>query len=120
VTDKQADIAILRTLGATPKLIMTIFMVQGSIIGFIGVGIGLVLGILLALNVTEIVNWIQAVFGVQFLSSSVYYVNYLPSKLQWMDVLKVSFSALLMSFIATLYPALRASKIQPVEALRYE
>jgi lipoprotein-releasing system permease protein len=120
VTDKQADIAILRTLGATPKLIMAIFMVQGSIIGFMGVGIGLVSGIILALNVTEIVNWIQGVFGIQLLSSSVYYVNYLPSKLQWMDVLKVSFSALLMSFFATLYPALRASKIQPVEALRYE
>lgn len=120
VTDKQADIAILRTLGATPKLIMAIFMIQGSIIGCFGVLIGLVAGILLALNVTEIVNWIQIIFHVQLLSSSVYYVNYVPSKLQLFDVLKVCLSALLMSFIATLYPAFRASKVQPVEALRYE
>lgn len=120
VTDKQADIAILRTLGATPRTIMSIFMVQGSAIGFVGVFLGVVLGLLLAWNVTDIVNWIQRILHVQFLSSSIYYVNYLPSKILVSDVVKVAAIALLMSFIATLYPARRASKIQPVEALRYE
>lgn len=120
VTDKQADIAILRTLGATPKMIMRIFMVQGTIIGFVGVFIGVILGIILALNATDIVEWIQRVFHVQFLSSNIYYVNYLPSKLSWVDVTRVSIVALLMSFFATLYPAWRASRVQPVEALRYE
>ena len=99
---------------------MAIFIVQGTTIGFVGVFIGVALGILLALNVTEIVNWIQQLFGVQFLSSSIYYVNYLPSKLEMSDVIKVGIIALLMSFVATLYPAWRASKVQPVEALRYE
>jgi len=120
VTDKQADIAILRTLGATPKTAMAIFMVQGSVIGFIGVLSGVILGIVLALNVTEIVNWLQHILGIQFLSSSIYYVNYLPSKLELSDIVKVSLIALVMSFVATLYPAWRASRVQPVEALRYE
>lgn len=120
VTDKQADIAILRTLGATPRTVMSIFMVQGFTIGFVGVFLGVVFGLLLAWNVTDIVNWIQRIFHVQFLSSSIYYVNYLPSKILPSDVIKVALIALLMSFVATLYPARRASKIQPVEALRYE
>ncbi len=120
VTDKQADIAILRTLGASPQKIMAIFMVQGSLIGAIGTIIGIVGGILLSENVTAIVNIIQNYFHVQFLSSNIYYVNYLPSKLEWTDVWHVCVIALLMSLLATLYPAWRASRVQPAEALRYE
>ncbi len=120
VTDKQADIAILRTLGATPRTILAIFMVQGSVVGFVGTFLGLMGGITLALNVTQLVNWIQKVFHVQLLSSNVYYVNFLPSQLLWSDVWHICVAALLMSLVATLYPAWRAARTQPAEALRYE
>lgn len=120
VTDKQGDIAILRTLGARPRTIMTIFMVQGAFIGIIGTLLGVVLGIIAALNVSTVVNWLQQLFGVQFLSPDVYFISYLPSQLEWQDVITVSVAGLLMSFLATLYPAWRASRIQPAEALRYE
>lgn len=120
VTDKQADIAILRTLGATPRTILAIFMVQGSIVGFVGTILGLIGGVLLALNVTALVNWIQNIFHVQLLASNVYYVNYLPSQLLWSDVWHICVAALLMSLVATLYPAWRAARTQPAEALRYE
>lgn len=120
VNDKEADIAILRTFGATPNMIMSIFIVQGAIVGVVGTLLGVAGGIALALNVTSIVNWVQDFFHVQFLTSSVYFVNYLPSQLQWSDVLKVSLAALGLSLLATLYPAWRASKTEPVEALRYE
>jgi lipoprotein-releasing system permease protein len=120
VTDKQADIAILRTLGSTPSKIMAIFMVQGSASGIIGTLLGLLGGLLLASHVTEVVNLIEKVFHVQLLSSSIYYVNYLPSKIQSGDVITVCSLALLFSLIATLYPAWRAARIQPAEALRYE
>ncbi len=120
VNDKESDIAILRTLGATPKTIMTIFIVQGAVIGVIGTLLGVIFGILLALNVTELVKWIEHLFHVQFLSSDVYFVNYLPSQLQWMDVAKISIASLVLSLSATIYPALRAAKTEPVEALRYE
>lgn len=120
VNDKEADIAILRTQGATPKMIMAIFVVQGAVVGIVGTLLGMLGGILLALHVTEIVNWIQMIFHVQFLSSSVYFVNYLPSELQWLDVVKVSSMAFGLSLLATIYPAWRAAKTEPVEALRYE
>lgn len=120
VNDKESDIAILRTFGATPGMIMMIFVVQGAIIGVIGTLIGIVLGVLLAWNATAIVDWIQAIFHVQFLSSNVYFVNFLPSELQWTDVIRISFAALFLSLLATLYPAWRASRTLPVEALRYE
>lgn len=120
VNEKEADIAILRTLGATPKTIMSIFIVQGATIGVIGTLLGIIGGIALALNVTSIVDWIQHVFHVQFLSSSVYFVDYLPSELQAPDVVRVSLAALILSLLATIYPAWRASKTEPVEALRYE
>ncbi len=120
VTDKQADIAILRTMGATPRMILAVFMLQGSIIGIIGTVTGLVGGLLLASNVTEIVNWLQHTFNLQILSSSVYFVDYLPSKIEWNDIIKICSAALSMSFVATLYPAWRAAKTLPAEALRYE
>lgn len=120
VNEKEADIAILRTFGATPGMVMSIFVVQGAIIGVIGTLLGVIGGIALAKNVTAVVNGIEHVFHVQFLSSSVYFVNYLPSAVEWDDVWRISLSALILSLLATLYPAWRASRTEPVEALRYE
>lgn len=120
VNEKQSDIAILRTFGATPRTIMSIFMVQGGLIGVFGTLIGVIGGLLLAHNATAIVNTIQTVFHVQLISSDVYFVNYLPSDIQWPDVIKISLASLAMSLVATLYPAWRASKMDPVESLRYE
>jgi lipoprotein-releasing system permease protein len=120
VNDKQSDIAILRTLGATPKTITSIFIIQGSIIGIIGSAMGVIGGIILALNAPDIVVFLERTFHIQFISASVYFIDYLPSKLEWRNVWQVSLAALGMSFIATIYPAWRASKIQPAEALRYE
>jgi len=120
VNDKESDIAILRTFGATPKMIMAVFMVQGAIVGVIGTFLGVVGGLLLAHNVTEIVNGIESLFHVQLISSSVYFVNYLPSEIQTMDIVRISLAALIFSLLATLYPAWRASRTEPVEALRYE
>mgnify|MGYP000103131253 FL=1 len=120
VTDKQADIAILRTMGASPRTILQIFMVQGLAIGFVGVAIGTVLGILAALSISDIIAWIERISGVQFLNGDVYFISYLPSQLLWTDVAMITSSALVLSFLATIYPAVRASKIQPAEALRYE
>lgn len=120
VTDKKADIAILKTMGLARAQIMQIFMIQGFIVGALGTLLGVILGILSALNVTALVNWIQALFHVQFLSSQVYFIDFLPSHLEWSDVAVISFVALVMSFLATIYPAYKASKINPAEALRYE
>lgn len=120
VNEKEADIAILRTLGATPRMIMGIFIIQGSIIGVIGTLLGVAGGIALALHVTEVVNWIERILHVQFLSSSVYFLDYLPSHLEWADVWHISLAALILSLLATLYPAWRAACTEPVEALRYE
>lgn len=120
VNDKRADIAILRTLGATPLTIMSAFIIQGMIIGLVGTLLGLLGGMVLALNATDIVNAIQHEFHVQFISSSVYFVDYLPSKLEFTDLTRVGLSALLLSLIATLYPAWIAFRTEPAEALRYE
>lgn len=120
VTDKRSDIAILRTLGATPRTILSIFMVQGTIVGIVGTFLGVISGVLLALHATELVNMIENTFHVRLLSSDIYYVNFLPSKLQAIDVIHISIAALLMSLFATLYPAWRAARTQPAEALRYE
>jgi lipoprotein-releasing system permease protein len=120
VTEKEADIAILRTIGATPKMIMAVFIIQGAIVGIAGTLLGILGGIALALNVTAIVNWIQHVFHVQLLSSKAYFVDYLPSQLQSADVIQIALCALVLSLLATIYPAWRASKTEPVEALRYE
>ena len=120
VNDKQADIAILRTMGATPKTILAIFIVQGMLIGSVGTLIGLIGGVILASNATVIVSSLQSFLGVQLLSSNIYFVDYLPSKIVFHDLLLVCAVALLMSFIATLYPAWRASRTLIAEALHYE
>lgn len=120
VTDKKADIAILRTLGASPGQIMCVFMVQGTLIGVVGTLIGGVLGVICALNVTEWVAALEAMLGHEFLSADVYFISYLPSQLLWKDVALICGAALSMSFLATLYPAWKASRTQPAEALRYE
>ncbi|HYR05585.1 MAG TPA: lipoprotein-releasing ABC transporter permease subunit [Gallionella sp.] len=120
VTDKQADIAILRTLGASPRSIMKIFIVQGVVIGVIGTLLGSVGGIVLALNLDVVVPFIERLFGVQFLAKDVYYITELPSDLRYPEVAVVASMSFLISLLATLYPSYRASQTQPAEALRYE
>lgn len=120
VTDKQADIAILRTMGAKPKTIMAIFMVQGVFIGLVGVTLGTVLGVAGALSISDIIAWLEQTLGFQILSADVYFISYLPSQLLWSDVVVVTGAAMMLSFLATLYPSYRASRVQPAEALRYE
>ncbi|RTL63970.1 MAG: lipoprotein-releasing ABC transporter permease subunit [Hyphomicrobiales bacterium] len=120
VTDKQADIAILRTLGLTPGQVMRVFMVQGSLIGIIGTVAGVIGGILLTLNLNRILQAIESLFGVQLLPEDVYYITGLPTDMQAHDVVVIVLVALAMAFIATLYPAWRAARTAPAEALRYE
>ena len=120
VIDKQGDIAILRTLGASTRKIMGIFIVQGSAIGLVGTCLGIVIGCILALSIQDIVGALEYVLGTQFLKSDVYPVTYLPAEIRLSDLFTVGATAFGMSFIATLYPAWRASRIQPAEALRYE
>ncbi|MEY4516415.1 MAG: hypothetical protein RL180_761 [Pseudomonadota bacterium] len=118
VTDKKSDIAILRTLGASPQTITHIFMVQGVIIGAFGTLAGALLGITMALGISDFLGWINNVFGLHLFDA--YFVNYLPSQLKWSDVALVVGISLTLSFLATIYPARRAANIQPAEALRYE
>jgi lipoprotein-releasing system permease protein len=120
VTDKQADIAILRTLGASPASIMKIFMVQGVLIGLIGMVLGVGGGVLIALNIGTLVPFIEHLLGVQFLSKEFYYISELPSDLHSADVIVVASMSFAISLLATLYPSWRAAKVQPAEALRYE
>jgi lipoprotein-releasing system permease protein len=120
VTDKQADIAILRTLGASPLSIMKIFIVQGIVIGLIGTLLGVTSGVLIALNIETIVPFIEHLFGIQFFSKDVYLISELPSDLHDGDVLTVAYFSFLISLLATLYPSWRASRTQPAAALRYE
>ncbi|RMH45408.1 MAG: lipoprotein-releasing ABC transporter permease subunit [Gammaproteobacteria bacterium] len=120
VTDKQADIAILKTFGATPSLILRVFAFQGAFNGIIGTVLGVVGGVVLSLNLPDFAAWLEHAFGITLLPGDVYFINFLPSELQWSDVGRVAGAALLMAFLATIYPAWRASRTKPVEALRYE
>jgi lipoprotein-releasing system permease protein len=120
VTEKQADIAILRTLGASPRSILTIFVIQGAASGIVGTIIGVIGGVALASHVGKIVHFFENLFGSQILSPQVYLVSELPSDVQLGDVLSIGLVALAMSLLATLYPSWRASRINPAEALRYE
>jgi lipoprotein-releasing system permease protein len=120
VKDKQADIAILRTLGASPRAIMKIFMVQGTLVGLLGGLLGIGLGVLVALNVDVIVPAIERLSGVHFLSQEVYLISEMPSELLWADVGWIGGVAVLLSFLATIYPSWAASRVKPAEALRYE
>lgn len=120
VTDKRGDIAILKTQGLTSASVMGIFMVLGTVIGTVGTLLGTVGGVLLSLNVAEIVGSIEKFFHIKFLSAQVYYISDLPSKLIWTDVYVIAGMAFLLSLLATIYPAWQASKINPAEVLRYE
>lgn len=120
VTDKQADIAILRTLGASPGTIMRIFMVQGSLNGIIGTILGVAGGVALAVNLPQVVAFVEKTFNVSVIPGDVYFIGFLPSELHWEDVYLIAGVALSLTVLATLYPAWKASKTKPAEALRYE
>ena len=120
VTDKQADIAILRTLGAAPASIMKIFVIQGAVSGVLGTFSGVAGGVLVALNLDVIVPQIERLIGSKILSSEIYMIDYLPSDVQWSDVSTITVISLLLALLATLYPSWRAARTQPAEALRYE
>ncbi|WP_296592758.1 lipoprotein-releasing ABC transporter permease subunit [Methylophaga sp.] len=120
VTDKYADIAILRTLGMSPGGIMGIFMVQGIVIGLIGTILGVIGGVILALNVSNIIAWIETILGYQFLPAEVYYISDLPSDLHWNDVTVIGITAFVLSILSTIYPSWRAAQVKPAEALRYD
>lgn len=120
VSDKRPEIAILRTMGATPQMILKIFMIQGMTIGIVGTILGLIFGVLLSYNATDIVTWLQHFLNIQLISANIYFVDFLPSKIMVTDLLKVSAIALIMSFVATIYPARRAAKTIIVEALHAE
>jgi lipoprotein-releasing system permease protein len=120
VTDKQSDIAILRTLGLTPAAVMAIFMVQGVFIGIIGIVIGVAGGVTIATHIDVLVPWIERLIGTEFLAADVYYINELPSDLRVMDVVRIAGLAFLLTVVATLFPAWRAARTRPAEALRHE
>jgi lipoprotein-releasing system permease protein len=120
VNDKRSDIAVWQTMGMPPAKIMQIFLIQGLIIGFIGTLLGVLLGVALALSVTDLVSGLENLIGYQFLKSDIYPVTYLPSDVRWQDVLSIASVALVLSIIASIYPAWRAGKLQPADSLRYD
>jgi len=120
VTDKQSDIAILRTLGISPRTVMQVFVVQGTLIGVVGIVLGVVGGVLLAQNVSAVMHGIENVFGFQLMPADIYYISDLPSDLRREDVVSIAGLAIVLCAIATLYPAWRAARTEPASALRYE
>jgi lipoprotein-releasing system permease protein len=120
VTDKRTDIAILRTFGASPRRIMGVFMTQGLVIGWLGVALGLTVGLGVALNIDTIVPFLEQTFHFQIFDADVYYMTQIPSDVRWSNIVVISVCALLLTGVATLYPAIRASRTAPAEALRYE
>ena len=120
VKDKQSDIAILRTMGASPGGIMAIFTVQGTLVGLVGVALGILLGLLVAANTEALVAWLEAALDTRFLAPDVYFISDLPSDIRTSDVLTVGGTALVLSILSTLYPSWRAARTRPAEALRYE
>ena len=120
VKDKQSDIAILRTIGATPRSIMMIFMTQGTAIGVIGTAAGVLFGVLLAVNLETLIHGLEAVLGTQFLDAKVYFMSDLPATVQWQDVVKISATAFGLCLLSTLYPSWRAARTQPAQALRHD
>ncbi len=120
VTDKQGDIAVLRTVGASPMSIQLIFIIQGLVIGLLGSLMGLVGGLSLAFNIDVIIPFIETLLGIEFFPADVYYISSVPSKVEWSDVWSVTGLAFVLTLLATLYPARKAAKLQPAEALRYE
>ena len=120
VSDKRSDIAVLRTLGMTTREIMTVFIVQGSTVGIVGIFVGGVFGSLLALNISELISWFERVLGLYVFDPNVYFITQIPSEFRWSDVFIICGSGIVMSLLATLYPAYRASKVEPAEVLRYE
>ena len=120
VSDKNADIAVLRTIGVAPKSIMAIFIVHGIVIGFVGTVIGIIVGVVTGLNLETLIPWGEQLFGTQFFPDDIYIITKFPAELVWDDVIKVAVVSLLVSFFATIYPAWRASKVQPADALRYD
>jgi lipoprotein-releasing system permease protein len=120
VTDKLGDIAILRTLGASPAAVMAIFVVQGAAVGLLGALLGVLLGTVLAWNVGPVVAFVERLFGFQVLPSGVYFINYLPSDPHLSDIVTIGLTACALAFAATIYPSLRAARVRPAEALRHE
>jgi lipoprotein-releasing system permease protein len=120
VKDKQSDIAILRTMGATPRGILTVFVTQGTLIGLIGTGSGVALGVLLSVNLESLVHGLEALLGIRFLDAKVYFMSDLPAQVQWDDVLKISITAFGLCCLSTLYPAWRAARTEPARALRHD
>jgi lipoprotein-releasing system permease protein len=120
VKDKQSDIAILRTIGARPGTILRIFITQGSIVGIVGTIAGVLFGMLLTLNLENIVGFAESTFGIKFLAADVYFISDLPAELRLPDVLKIAGIALALALLSTLYPAWQAARTLPAEALRYE
>ena len=120
VTDKRTDIAILRTLGASPRKVLGVFITQGLVIGWLGVTVGLVLGLLIAFNVGTIEPFLEHTFGFQIFDSDVYYITTIPSDVRWPNIITIAIAAFLLTGVSTVYPAIRASRTPPAEALRYE